>query len=71
MGIVAASAGNHAQGVAYCCNKMKIKGTIFMPVLTPKLKVNRVIKFGGDYVDVRLVGISFDDALAEAYKFQN
>ncbi len=42
-----------------------------MPVLTPKLKVNRVIKFGGDYVDVRLVGISFDDALAEAYKFQN
>jgi len=48
MGVVTASAGNHAQGVAYSCNKLKIKGVIFMPIITPKQKINRVKHFGND-----------------------
>ena len=47
-GIVCASAGNHAQGVAYSCNKLKINGKIFMPVTTPKQKINQVKMFGGN-----------------------
>lgn len=46
-GVVTASAGNHAQGIAYCCNKFQIKGTIFMPEITPKLKLNSVKHHGG------------------------
>lgn len=45
-GVVTASAGNHAQGVAYCCNKLQIKGTIYMPEKTPLIKVNSVRNFG-------------------------
>ena len=51
-GIVCASAGNHAQGVAYSCQKLKIHGTIFMPNVTPKQKINQVKMFGKDMVDV-------------------
>ncbi len=61
-GIVCASAGNHAQGVALACSKKKIKGTIFMPSPTPKQKVEQVRMFGGDYVDIELTGDTFDDA---------
>ena len=68
--MVTASAGNHAQGVAYCCNKFKIRGTIFMPEITPKLKINSVRRFGGEWLDLRLTGNTFDDAVAEAFKFQ-
>ncbi len=46
-GVVTASAGNHAQGIAYCCKSLKIKGTIFMPSISPKLKINSVKHFGG------------------------
>jgi threonine dehydratase len=45
-GVVTASAGNHAQGIAYCCKHFKIKGTIFMPSITPKLKIKSVQRFG-------------------------
>ena len=69
-GVVTASAGNHAQGVAYCCNKLKIKGTIFMPEKTPFIKLNSVKHFGKEYVDVVLVGNTFDEALAQAVIFQ-
>jgi threonine dehydratase len=69
-GVVTASAGNHAQGIAYCCNKLKIKGTIFMPAITPKLKINSARRFGGEWLDIVLTGISFDDAVSEAKKFQ-
>ncbi|WP_299123506.1 threonine ammonia-lyase IlvA [uncultured Tenacibaculum sp.] len=61
-GIICASAGNHAQGVAYACKKLKIHGTIVMPSPTPKQKVEQVKMFGGDYVDIELTGDTFDDA---------
>lgn len=61
-GIICASAGNHAQGVALACSKKKIHGTIFMPAPTPKQKVAQVRMFGGEYVEIQLVGDTFDDA---------
>ena len=64
-GIVCASAGNHAQGVAFACHKLKIHGTIFMPTPTPKQKLEQVAMFGGKYVTVKLVGDTFDDAQNE------
>ena len=73
LGIVCASAGNHAQGVALACNKLGIKGTIFMPVPTPKQKLNQVRMFGGENIETRLVGDTFDDsyAAAQSYKDQS
>ena len=67
-GIVCASAGNHAQGVAFSCNKLGIKGKIFMPVTTPKQKINQVKMFGGKFVEVVLAGDTFDQANAAAVK---
>ncbi|MCB0471895.1 MAG: threonine ammonia-lyase IlvA [Flavobacteriaceae bacterium] len=61
-GIVCASAGNHAQGVAYACNTLGIKGTIYMPAPTPKQKIEQVKMFGGDCIDIVLTGDTFDDA---------
>ena len=71
LGIVCASAGNHAQGVALACNKLGIKGTIFMPVPTPKQKLNQVHMFGGENIETRLVGDTFDDAYAAAQSFKD
>lgn len=65
-GIVCASAGNHAQGVAYSCKKLNIKGVIFMPEITPKQKIKQVNMFGGDNIEIILVGDTFDDCLKEA-----
>jgi threonine dehydratase len=65
-GVVCASAGNHAQGVAYSCARKKVKGMIFMPTPTPKQKIAQVKMFGGDYVEVILVGDTFDDASQQA-----
>lgn len=70
-GVVCASAGNHAQGVAYSCQALKIKGVIFMPSTTPKQKVAQVEFFGRDYVDVRLTGDTFDDSYAEAMRYRD
>lgn len=61
-GIVCASAGNHAQGVAFACNHLKISGTIFMPSTTPKQKIEQVEMFGNGYVEVQLKGDTFDDS---------
>ena len=61
-GAVCASAGNHAQGVAYCCNILKVHGVIFMPVVTPNQKIEKVQLFGDGYVKIKLVGNTFDDA---------
>ena len=66
--LVCASAGNHAQGFAYSCNKLKIYGKIYMPVTTPKQKIERVKIFGGEYVEIILIGDNFDDAQYEAQK---
>jgi len=68
-GVVCASAGNHAQGVAYSCSKLGVKGTIFMPKPTPKQKVNKVKMFGKELVDIKIVGDTFDDCLKIAVEF--
>jgi len=65
-GIVCASAGNHAQGVAFSCKALKTHGIIFMPQNTPKQKVNRVRALGGSYVSIELYGDTFDEAFKEA-----
>jgi threonine dehydratase len=65
-GVVCASAGNHAQGLAYSCKLLSIEGKIFMPTTTPRQKINQVKFFGGDFVEVILTGDSFDDASKEA-----
>ncbi|UFH36825.1 threonine ammonia-lyase IlvA [Flavobacterium acetivorans] len=65
-GVVCASAGNHAQGVAYSCNLLKIKGKIYMPKTTPKQKVKQVQLFGKSFVEIVLTGDTFDDAYAKA-----
>ncbi len=61
-GVVCASAGNHAQGVAYSCQKLEIKGKIYMPATTPKQKIKQVKMFGKSFVDVILTGDTYDDA---------
>lgn len=68
-GVVCASAGNHAQGVAYACKKLNIKATIFMPLTTPKQKVNKVKLFGKDKVEVILKGDTFDESFQLASKY--
>ena len=66
--IICSSAGNHAQGFAFSCNKLKIHGTVYMPETTPKQKVERVKMFGGDFIKIILSGDNFDDAQKEAQK---
>jgi threonine dehydratase len=61
-GVVCASAGNHAQGVAFACSELRIKSTIFMPAITPTQKIERVKQFGGGFVEVQLIGDSYDEA---------
>lgn len=60
--VVCASAGNHSQGVAYACAALKTKGVIFMPTVTPQQKVEKVAHFGGDFVTIKLIGDTFDEA---------
>lgn len=69
-GVVCASAGNHAQGVAFACQALGVRGTLFMPASTPALKVNKVRQFGGAQVRVVLTGHTFDDACAAAREFE-
>ena len=68
-GIVCASAGNHAQGVAFSCNKLRIMGSIYMPTTTPKQKIEQVRMFGKEYIDIVLTGDTFDAANAAAMEF--
>jgi len=65
-GVVCASAGNHAQGVALSCSRLKIKGKIYMPNPTPNQKITKVKQFGGEWVEVILTGDTFDDAYVSA-----
>ena len=69
-GVVCSSAGNHAQGLAYACRVMSVKGTIFMPTTTPNQKVKQVRMFGKEFVDIQLIGDTYDDAYAAAKNFQ-
>ncbi|MDA7423420.1 threonine ammonia-lyase IlvA [Thalassococcus lentus] len=66
---VCASAGNHAQGVAYMCRHFGKRGVIFMPVTTPDQKIQKTGMFGGDSVEIKLVGDYFDDCLRAAQEF--
>jgi threonine dehydratase len=68
-GVVCASAGNHAQGFAYSCKALGIRGVVFMPAITPKQKVTQTKMFGGDNIEIRLIGDSFDDCAAAAKKY--
>ena len=68
-GVVCASAGNHAQGFAYSCKKLNAKGVVFMPIITPKQKVNQTKMFGEEYVEIKLVGDTFDDCAVAAKIF--
>ena len=68
-GIVCASAGNHAQGVALACNKIGVHGHIFMPSTTSQQKVEKVQNFGKSFVEIVLFGDTFDEANAKAIEF--
>lgn len=68
-GVVCASAGNHAQGFAYSCKKLNVKGVVFMPVITPKQKINQTKMFGDDAIEVKLAGDTFDDCAVAAKQF--
>ncbi|QLK86476.1 threonine ammonia-lyase IlvA [Staphylococcus sp. 17KM0847] len=68
-GITCASAGNHAQGVAFTARKLNLKAVIFMPVTTPSQKINQVQFFGDTNVEIKLVGDTFDDCLQEALQY--
>ncbi|NDI34850.1 threonine ammonia-lyase IlvA [Chengkuizengella sediminis] len=70
-GVVCASAGNHAQGVAYSCNRLGIQGKIFMPSTTPKQKISQVKLFGKEYVEVIMTGDTYDDAYTTAIQYSN
>ncbi len=69
-GVVCASAGNHSQGVALSCSRLKIPGKIFMPANTPGQKVSQAKKHGGDWVDIELYGETFDDAYHAAMSYR-
>ena len=68
-GVVCASAGNHAQGVAFSCRKLNTRGVIFMPENTPKQKIDQTKMFGDGLIEIILVGDTFDDCLQEALAY--
>lgn len=70
-GVVCASAGNHAQGVAFSCKKLNIKGVIFMPGPSPKQKITQTQMFGGEHIEIVLTGDTFDDCQAAALTYAN
>ncbi len=68
-GVVCASAGNHAQGFAYSCKKLNVKGIVFMPIITPKQKINQTKMFGEDKIEIKLIGDNYDECAAAAKEF--
>lgn len=68
-GVVCASAGNHAQGVAFSCKLLNIHGVIYMPAITPKQKITQVKMFGGQNIEIVLIGDTFDECQAHALEF--
>ncbi len=68
-GVVCASAGNHAQGFAFSCKKLNVKGVVFMPIITPKQKITQTKMFGEDNIEVKLIGDTFDDCAVAAKKY--
>ena len=70
-GLVCASAGNHAQGFAYTCNKLKIIGDIFVPNNTPLQKINRIKYFGGNNIDIHIDGDTFNQTLNKSLEYSS
>jgi threonine dehydratase len=68
-GVVCASAGNHAQGFAYSCKKLGAKGVVFMPVISPNQKISQTKMFGDNFIEVKLIGDTFDDCAIAAKKY--
>lgn len=68
-GVVCASAGNHAQGVAFACHHLNINGVIYMPAITPKQKINQVKMFGGSNTEIVLIGDTFDECQTHALEY--
>ncbi len=68
-GVVCASAGNHAQGFAYSCKKLNAKGVVFMPIITSKQKISQTKMFGENFIEIKLVGDTFDDCAVAAKKY--
>jgi threonine dehydratase len=68
-GVVCASAGNHAQGFAYSCRKLGVKGVVFMPIITPRQKVKQTKMFGEDNIEIVLTGDTFDDCSIAARQY--
>ena len=66
---VCASAGNHAQGMAFACRHFGVKGVVFMPVTTPGQKIQKTATFGGKFIEIRLEGDYFDDTLIAAKSY--
>lgn len=70
-GLITASAGNHAQAIAYLSNELKVYSTIVMPIHTPQIKINSVKNFGNNYVDIILHGNSYDESYKKALEIEN
>lgn len=68
-GVVCASAGNHAQGFAWSCRRLGVKGVVFMPIITPQQKVDQTRMFGEDFIEIRLCGDTFDDCAVAAKQY--
>lgn len=68
-GVVCASAGNHAQGFAYSCRKLNCKGVIFMPVITPRQKVKQTKMFGENFIEIKLIGETFEECAMAAKEY--
>ena len=68
-GVVCASAGNHAQGFAFSCRKLNVKGVVFMPVITPRQKIRQTKMFGDSNIEIKLVGDTFDDCAVAAKQY--
>src|SRR6476469_766914 len=65
-GVVCASAGNHAQGFAWSCKKLGVKGVVFMPIITPQQKIQQTKMFGEQWIEIKLVGDTYDDCATAA-----
>src|ERR1700709_993451 len=65
-GVVAASAGNHAQGLAYACAALSVPGRVYLPRTTPRQKRDRIVALGGDQIEIVLIGETYDEAAAAA-----
>jgi len=68
-GVVCASAGNHAQGFAYSCKALRVKGVVFMPVVTPNQKISQTKMFGEEWIEIKMTGDTFDDCATAAKKY--